>query len=177
MATVLIVEDQAQILALAQSLLEEEGYKTLIAPSAEDALVILAGSEPVDALFVDIILNRDMQAGIELAKRAIELKPGLKVVYSTGLTLTDNMKTLLVYRASQELPPQACDFHPDALDLMRAISPRTFFKWGLRDREPLQQYSRGRVTMLGDAAHPMTPFLGQGACVAIEDAMVRASVR
>ena len=96
MATVLIVEDQAQILALAQSLLEEEGYKTLIAPSAEDALVILAGSEPVDALFVDIILNRDMQAGIELAKRAIELKPGLKVVYSTGLTLTDNMKTLLV---------------------------------------------------------------------------------
>ena len=104
MAIVLIVEDQAQILALAQSLLEEEGYKTLIAPSAEDALVILAGSEPVDALFVDIILNRDMQAGIELAKRAIELKPGLKVVYSTGLTLTDNMKTLLVYRASQELP-------------------------------------------------------------------------
>jgi len=46
------------------------------------------------------------------------------------------------------------------------------FKWGLRDREPLQQYSKGRVTMLGDAAHPMTPFLGQGACIAIEDAMV-----
>ena len=96
MTTVLIVEDQAQILALAQSLLEEEGYKTLIAPSAEDALVILAGSEPVDALFVDIILNRDMQAGIELAKRAVALKPGLKVVYSTGLTLTDHVKALLV---------------------------------------------------------------------------------
>jgi salicylate hydroxylase len=46
------------------------------------------------------------------------------------------------------------------------------FKWGLRDREPLQHYSKGRVTMLGDAAHPMTPFLGQGACIAIEDAMV-----
>jgi salicylate hydroxylase len=64
------------------------------------------------------------------------------------------------------------DFHPDALDLMHAIIPGTLFKWGLRDREPLQQYSNGRVTMLGDAAHPMTPFLGQGACVAIEDAMV-----
>jgi len=171
-ATVLIVEDQAQILVLVQSFLEEQGHRTLSAATPYDALAILTGSEAVDALFVDIILNRDMQAGIELAKRAIELKPGLKVVYSTGLTLTDNMKTLLVYRASQELPPQACDFHPDALDLMRAISPRTFFKWGLRDREPLQQYSRGRVTMLGDAAHPMTPFLGQGACVAIEDAMV-----
>ena len=64
------------------------------------------------------------------------------------------------------------DFHPDALDLIRAISPGTLFKWGLRDREPLQQYAKGRVTMLGDAAHPMTPFLGQGACIAIEDAMV-----
>jgi salicylate hydroxylase len=64
------------------------------------------------------------------------------------------------------------DFHPDALDLFLAISPGTLFKWGLRDREPLQQYSKGRVTMLGDAAHPMTPFLGQGACIAIEDAMV-----
>jgi salicylate hydroxylase len=64
------------------------------------------------------------------------------------------------------------EFHPDALELIRAISPGTLFKWGLRDREPLQQYSKGCVTMLGDAAHPMTPFLGQGACIAIEDAMV-----
>ena len=40
MATVLIVEDQTQILALARALLEEEGYKTLTAPSAEDALVV-----------------------------------------------------------------------------------------------------------------------------------------
>jgi 2-polyprenyl-6-methoxyphenol hydroxylase-like FAD-dependent oxidoreductase len=64
------------------------------------------------------------------------------------------------------------DFHQHALDLIRAVAPGTLFKWGLRDREPLQQYTKGRVTMLGDAAHPMTPFLGQGACIAIEDAMV-----
>ena len=95
MATVLIVEDQTQILALAQSLLEEEGYKTLTAHSADDALVILAGPEPVDALFVDIILNQEMQARIELAKRAVELKPGLRVVYSTGLTVTDHVRALL----------------------------------------------------------------------------------
>src|SRR6516225_328354 len=64
------------------------------------------------------------------------------------------------------------DFHRDALDLIHAISPGTLFKWGLRDREPLQQYTKRRVTMLGDAAHPMTPFLGQGACMAIEDAVI-----
>jgi salicylate hydroxylase len=64
------------------------------------------------------------------------------------------------------------DLYPDALELIRRIPPGSLFKWGLRDREPLQQYTNGRVTMLGDAAHPMTPFLGQGACMAIEDALI-----
>ena len=58
MATVLIVEDQPQILALAQSLLEEEGYKTLSAATADGALAVLAGAEAVDILLVDIILSR-----------------------------------------------------------------------------------------------------------------------
>ena len=42
------------------------------------------------------------------------------------------------------------------------------------DREPLKSWGMGRVTLLGDAAHPMTPNLGQGACQAIEDAVVLA---
>jgi 2-polyprenyl-6-methoxyphenol hydroxylase-like FAD-dependent oxidoreductase len=42
------------------------------------------------------------------------------------------------------------------------------------DRIPLKRWTKGRVTLLGDAAHPMTPNLGQGACQAIEDAVVLA---
>lgn len=64
------------------------------------------------------------------------------------------------------------DFAPDILALIRSIPPGALFKWGLRDREPLKTWTLGRVTMLGDAAHPMTPFLGQGACMAIEDALL-----
>lgn len=45
---------------------------------------------------------------------------------------------------------------------------------GLYDRQPLESWTSGRVAMLGDAAHPMTPFLGQGASMAIEDAVVLA---
>jgi 2-polyprenyl-6-methoxyphenol hydroxylase-like FAD-dependent oxidoreductase len=46
------------------------------------------------------------------------------------------------------------------------------FVWGLFDREPLPRWSVGRVTLLGDACHPMLPFLAQGAAQAIEDAAV-----
>jgi salicylate hydroxylase len=47
-------------------------------------------------------------------------------------------------------------------------------RWALYDREPLATWGVGRVTLLGDAAHAMLPFLAQGACQAIEDAAVLA---
>ena len=50
----------------------------------------------------------------------------------------------------------------------------TTFKWGLFDRDPMPAWSVGRVTLLGDAAHPMLPFLSQGAAMAIEDGFVLA---
>jgi CheY-like chemotaxis protein len=96
MATVLIVEDQTHILALAQSLLEEEGYETLSATTADGAFAVLAKAKALDILLVDIILSGDMQAGIELAKHAVEMNPGLKMIYSTALTLTDRTKELLL---------------------------------------------------------------------------------
>ncbi len=64
------------------------------------------------------------------------------------------------------------DFPGPVRELPAAIPGGELFKWGLRDREPLPAWTRGRVTMLGDAAHPMTPYLGQGACMAIEDGMI-----
>jgi salicylate hydroxylase len=47
-------------------------------------------------------------------------------------------------------------------------------RWALLDRQPLSRWSRGPVTLLGDAAHPMFPFYGQGAAQAIEDAAALA---
>ena len=47
----------------------------------------------------------------------------------------------------------------------------TTFRWGLYDRDPLPHWSRGRLTLLGDAAHPMLPYERQGANQAIEDDM------
>lgn len=66
------------------------------------------------------------------------------------------------------------DVAPVLLELIRNIPEGALFKWGLRDRDPLKTWTVGRVTMMGDAAHPMTPFIGQGACLALEDALVLA---
>ena len=63
-------------------------------------------------------------------------------------------------------------FHP----MVRAIiqSADETHRWALYDREPLDRWSVGRVTLMGDAAHAMLPFLAQGACQAVEDTAVLA---
>jgi salicylate hydroxylase len=48
------------------------------------------------------------------------------------------------------------------------------FRWGIYDRDPLPQWTRGAVTLLGDAAHPMMPTLAQGAAITLEDAFALA---
>jgi salicylate hydroxylase len=63
-------------------------------------------------------------------------------------------------------------FHPDVTGLMAKAPPEHLIKWGIFDREPLPQWRQGRISLLGDAAHPMLPFLGLGAAMAIEDAAI-----
>lgn len=64
---------------------------------------------------------------------------------------------------------------PDPVPAIVAATPAdAILRTELRDVVPLRRWSRGRVTLLGDAAHPMTPNLGQGGAQAIEDAVVLA---
>jgi salicylate hydroxylase len=53
---------------------------------------------------------------------------------------------------------------------------QTTFRWALYDREPLPVWTRDRLSLLGDAAHPMLPHLGQGANQSIEDGMALATI-
>ena len=69
-----------------------------------------------------------------------------------------------------ELRAMYAQFHPDAVALLAACD--SVFKTALYERDPLPSWSRGTVTMIGDACHPMMPFMAQGAGMAIEDAVV-----
>jgi salicylate hydroxylase len=61
---------------------------------------------------------------------------------------------------------------PDVMTMLKKID--AWRMWVLCDRDPIPGWSRGRVTLLGDAAHPMLPYLAQGAALAVEDAIVLA---
>ncbi|WP_426751879.1 FAD-dependent monooxygenase [Myxococcus sp. Y35] len=63
-------------------------------------------------------------------------------------------------------------WHAPIADLIAATDEANIIRTDIHDRPPVGRWSRGRVTLLGDAAHPMTPNLGQGGCQAIEDAVV-----
>ena len=58
--------------------------------------------------------------------------------------------------------------------IVAATDPSRVIRTDVHDRDPIDAFSRGRVALLGDAAHPTTPDLGQGGCLAIEDAVVLA---
>src|SRR5919197_1349014 len=72
----------------------------------------------------------------------------------------------------EELAADFRGWHADIQAFIRTID--TPYKWALMVRAPLERWSVGRVTLLGDAAHSMLPFLAQGAVMAIEDGYVLA---
>ena len=72
----------------------------------------------------------------------------------------------------REVLDRYAGWHESLLRIFEAGN--TWYKWALYDRDPIPKWTRERVTVLGDAAHPMLPYLGQGACQAIEDGAVLA---
>ncbi len=73
-----------------------------------------------------------------------------------------------------EVAQTLADFHQGVHAILAATPDGQCHKWGLFARAPLPQWTSGRVALLGDAAHPMMPWFGQGAASALEDAVVLA---
>jgi DNA-binding NtrC family response regulator len=101
MAIVLVVDDEEQVRVLAESILQDLGHETLSAATVDQALALIRTKQSIDLLFTDINLADDVEGGLvhpglELAQQALELRPDLHVLYTTGAAVTDGMKALFV---------------------------------------------------------------------------------
>jgi len=83
--TILIVDDEVDLLQLADQYLRDLGYHTCLAENADQALKVLEKEEGIDLLFSDVVMPGGMN-GYELAQRATELRPNLRVLLSSGFT-------------------------------------------------------------------------------------------
>lgn len=93
MGVVLIVEDDEQVRVLVESAIQETGHETLTAANVDEAAALLKDEQQrIDLLFTDIRLWDDAQGGITLAKQAVDLRAGIRVLYTTGEGVTDGME-------------------------------------------------------------------------------------
>lgn len=102
MATVLIVEDDVFIGAIAEFTIQDLKHDTVLAMGVEEALTTLRSDRPIDALVTDVRLDKTRFGGFDLARQGVELRPGLRVLYTTGSALTAEMQALFV-RGAQYL--------------------------------------------------------------------------
>lgn len=96
MARILIVDDEVFIRGVTEMMVQDLGHQTLVASDLDEALVHLQSAQPIDGLFTDIRLKSNVLGGFELARQAIALRPELRVLYTTGSSLTDTMRALFV---------------------------------------------------------------------------------
>jgi DNA-binding NtrC family response regulator len=95
MAVILIVEDDAFIRELAEVMIQDWGHQTLSASDVEEALSILREPIHIDALFTDIYLKTAVFGGFDLASQALKIRPELRILYTTGNSVTEKMMALI----------------------------------------------------------------------------------
>jgi len=96
MAVVLIVEDEAFIRLSAEWTIGDLGHDTLTACDLVEALAHLKMVQPIDALFVDIRLDKVALGGYDVANQALAFWPELRVLYTSGTPLTAEMRERFV---------------------------------------------------------------------------------
>jgi DNA-binding response OmpR family regulator len=95
MARIMIVEDEPQVLVLAESILKEAGHETRSAANHNGAVALLEGGERPDLLFVDHNLGEGL-SGIDTAREARRLHAAVRVLYTSGDLMNDGMRAMFV---------------------------------------------------------------------------------
>src|SRR5471032_2836550 len=94
MAVILVVEDDVFIRQLAELMILDRGHQVLSACDVPEALTHLRSSHHIDALFTDVNLKSEVHNCCAVAREAILLRPGLRVLYTTAIRGTDKLHAL-----------------------------------------------------------------------------------
>ena len=91
MAVILVVEDEVFIREMAESMIRDWGHDIVSACDVPEALAHLRSPHHIDALFTDVNLRGEIHGGCDVARQAILLRPGLRVLYTTATLDTEKM--------------------------------------------------------------------------------------
>ena len=153
---------------------------------SEVRAAIIGDGKPIEhghVAYRAVVPSASLRGGLATEEVQIWVGSGHHVVcYKLRSGELFNLVAIIESRASTQGWDNAPDLHELEKSFANACSPlrellpllRDSRVWVLRDRTPVHGWSRGPATLLGDAAHPALPYLAQGACMAIEDAMCLA---
>ena len=116
MAVIFVVEDEAPLLVLAESVLQDRGHETLSAASLAQAQSVIHSDAKFDLVFTDIALGDQREGGLQVGQTVRDARDGTPVLYTSGMTITDGMRSLFV---------NPCDFLPKPYredELLEAIT-------------------------------------------------------
>jgi len=120
MAVILVVEDEVFTRQIAEMMIQDWGHDTLSASDAAEALSLLRSDQHIDALFTDIYLKDSVLGGCELAHQAVEIRPQLRVLYTTGNFVTDKMRALFIAGTKCLCKPYTQDHLQDSVEALLA---------------------------------------------------------
>lgn len=129
---------------------------------------------PVERI-ADLGIERDMNAWLGPGRHVIHYYMARGRYLNLAAVVPAHESALESWTAQatvDEVMAEFAEWHPQVRGII--AQAQHINRWGLYDRDPLTRWSSGRVTLLGDAAHAMLPFMAQGAVQAIEDAFLLA---
>lgn len=100
MARILIVEDELQVLMLAESVLQEAGHLTMSAGTVAEAQAIVHSDRSFDLVFTDVDLANHRDGGITIGQLVEQARPATPILYTSGRALTDGMEALFIERSA-----------------------------------------------------------------------------
>jgi CheY-like chemotaxis protein len=95
-SAVLIVEDEVFTREMAKMLVEEWGFIAHSASDADEAFTVLRSTEPINVLFTDIYLKRQVLGGLDVAREAVRRWPDVRVLYTTGNAASETLREQFV---------------------------------------------------------------------------------